>query len=111
MKKLNMESAIKRYNKLMSSLCREYLTIGTNLSENTDGWNIRDMIAECDYTLSGYYEAGHINAEMRYSDDPEERKMWKSETAKLIRFIEAYKPFIEGVQCVSGHCSKYDNSR
>lgn len=109
MKRLNMESAIKRYNNLMCDLAYEHVTIGTKLSENTNGWNIRDMVAECDYILSTYYEYGHVNEEMRHSYYPEERKAWLSETGKLKRFINAYKPFIGGIKCVSGHCSKYDN--
>lgn len=93
----------------MESLCYEHLTIGTTLSEGTENWNIRDMVAECDYVLSCYYEDGHCNGDMRYSDNESERKTWRSETGRLKRFIEAYKPFIEGVVCASGHCSKYDN--
>ena len=108
MKNLNMKSAIKRYNNLMSSMAREYLTIGTNLSEGTEKWNLRDMVAECDYQLSTYYEYGHLNEELRHSDNKEERKMWISETGKLKRFIKTYEPFIENMNCFEGHCSKYD---
>lgn len=111
MKQLNIAAATKRYNDLMFSLCYEHNTIGTKLSEDTEGWNLRDMVAEVDYVLSGYYESGHMNAEMRYSDDEEERKAWRSETGKLKRFINAYEPFIGDLVCVSGHCSKYDNNR
>ena len=109
MKNLNMKSATKRYNDIMEKIGYEHNTINTRFSENTDGWNLRDMVAECDYTLSCYYEGGHCNAEMRFSSDPEERKMWKSETGRLKRFIEAYKPFIDDLKCVSSHCSQYDN--
>lgn len=109
MKNLNMEKAIERYNDLMFSLCYEHNTIGTSYSESTDGWNLRDMVAETDYVLSCYFESGHINADMRYSDDEEERKAWLSETGRLKRFIEAYKPFIDDFRCVIGHCSQYDN--
>lgn len=108
MKHFNYEKAVKRYNGIMNALCYEHVTIGTSLSENTDNWNIRDMVAECDYVLSTYYEGGHSNADMRYGDE-DERKAWRSETGYLIRFIKAYEPFITDVQCVSGHCSKYDN--
>jgi hypothetical protein len=109
MKKLNMEIALKKYNDLMYDLCREHNTIGQPLSENTSEWNLRDMVAECDYELSTYYEGGHCNEEMRYSDDPEVRKMWRSEVGKLSRFIKRYEPFIENMICAEGHCSKYDN--
>lgn len=105
MKTLNLEKAIKRYNNIMFCLAYEHVTIGTEFSENTEDWNIRDMVAECDYLLSTYYESGHCNAGMKQED----YKAWKSETGKLQRFIKAYEPFIENVKCVSGHCSVYDN--
>ncbi|MBD5534537.1 MAG: hypothetical protein HDQ99_02535 [Lachnospiraceae bacterium] len=111
MKTLNIKTAIKRYNDIMEKLGYEHNTINTRFSENTEGWNIRDMVAECDYTLSCYYESGHCNNDMRYSSEPEERKAWRSETGILKRFIEAYKPFIKGFECVSGHCSQYDNKK
>lgn len=108
MKKLNMGAAVRRYNMIMETIGYEHNTIGTCFSENTEGWNIRDMVAEADYTLSTYYECGHCNEEMRHSYEPEERAMWRSETGKLKRFIAAYLPFIEGVECKVGHCSNYD---
>ena len=46
MKNFNLESATKRYNRIMNEICCEHLTIGTSYSENTDGWNIRDMVDE-----------------------------------------------------------------
>ena len=109
MKNLNMKSAIKRYNGIMQCIGYEYLTIGTNLSEGTANWNIRDMVAECSYLLSTYYDDCHANGELRYSDDESDRKAWASETGKLKRFIAAYVPFIENVKCTDGHGSKYDN--
>ena len=104
-----LKRATKRYNDIMETIGYEHNTIGTKFSEDTEGWNIRDMVAECDYTLDTYYEEGHANGDMRYSEDPEERKMWRSETGRLSRFIEKYKPYIRGVKCVEGHCSCYDN--
>ena len=100
-----MESALKRYNNLMYELGREHNTIGQSLSENTSEWNLRDMVAECDYTLSTYFECGHANEEMKR----ECYKTWKSDTGKLQRFIKAYEPYITEMKCVSGHCSKFDN--
>ena len=106
MKNLNIEAVTKRYNKLMNSLALEYLTIGTEFSEDTEGWNIRDMVAECDYQLSTYYECGHMNNEYKYED----YKGWLSQVNKLKRFIKAYEHFIKDIKCVDGHCSnKYDN--
>ena len=43
-----IETAIKKYNDLMFALCYEHNTIGTSYSESTSGWNIRDMVAECE---------------------------------------------------------------
>lgn len=108
MKKLDMEKTIKRYNSLMEDIGCEHKTINGRFSEETDGWNIRDMVAEADYWLSCYYESGNIRCDDRF-DSKEEYKIWLSETGKLKRFIKAYEPFIEGIECVHGHCSKYDN--
>lgn len=105
MRNLNIQSAIKRYNNIMESLGYEHNTIGTEFSESTEGWNLRDMVAECDYVLSTYYESGHANADMKKED----YNVWRSETGKLKRFIEAYRPFVACLRCTSGHCSKYDN--
>lgn len=95
MKNLNMETAIKRYNELMEITGREYKTIGTKHSEGTEGWGLREMVAECEYVLSSYNEGGSCNSDMQYSDDLEERKLWKSHTGKLERFIKTYEPFAE----------------
>ena len=108
MKHLNVENAIKRYNRIMNSICREHLTIGERLSEDTEDWNLRDMVSECQYQLDTYYECGHCNEDMRRGDE-DDRKAWRSETGMLSRFIKAYEPFIGDMICESGHCSKYDN--
>lgn len=107
--KFDFEKARKRYNEIMEDIGREECTIGTcDSAEETEGWNIRDMVSEAAYHLSCYYEYGNCSAEMRYGDEYE-RKAWRSRTGKLTRFINAYKPFIEGIKCKQGHCSKYDN--
>lgn len=93
----------------MNEICCEHLTIGTSYSENTDGWNIRDMVAEADYQLHMYYEDGTNQSMMKTSDDEWDRKSWYSETGKLKRFIDAYKPFIGGIKCKEMHCSDFDS--
>lgn len=108
MKNLNIEKAIQRYNDIMESIGYEHNTIGTRFSEDTENWNIRDMVAECDYALSTYYEEGHANEELRHLGD-EDKKMWLSETGRLKRFIKTYEPFIDDVICEVNHCSNYDN--
>lgn len=105
------ERAVKRYNKLMNEMCIEFLTIGTDLTEEREKkakWNIRDLVSECQYQLDTYYEDGHNNHELLNEGD-DGRRAWRSETAKYRRFITAYLPFIKGVKCQSHHCSKYDN--
>ena len=108
MKKLNMESALKRYNDIMETCCYEHSTIGTIYSENTENWNLRDMVAEADYLLSCYYEEGHCRCDDRHLSE-DDYKMWVSETGKLKRFIKAYEPFVEDMICEQGHCSRFDN--
>lgn len=105
---VNNKKAIREYNNIMESIGYEHVTIGTSLSEGTEEWNLRDMVAECDYTLSCYYEEGHANGDMRYSEDEEERAMWKSETRRLKKFIEKYKDEAMTMECSEGHCSNYD---
>lgn len=114
MKNLDLAKATKRYNDIMYSLGLDYLTVWEKGSKAEDGseakgWNLRDMVAEADYQLGLYYEDGTSAGEMRYSDYESERKAWRSESGKLKRFIEAYKPFIDDLKCASGHCSQYDN--
>ena len=107
MKKLNMESAIKRYNDIMYSCGYEHSTIETRYSEDTKNWNLRDMVAEADYLLSCYYEEGNCRCDDRHLSK-EGYKIWVSETGMLKRFINAYEPFIKDMVCEEGHCSKFD---
>ena len=108
MKNFDYEKAKKRYNRMMYALCLEHLTIGTSFSEDTDGWNIRDMVSEAQYQLDLHYDPDTMTGMMRYSDIEGERKEWRSEVGKLARFIKAYQPYIAGIECKEGHCSKYD---
>lgn len=113
MKNLNMEKAIDRYNSIMWSVGYECSAIEEG--HEFDGkpitdWTLRDMVAEADYILSCYYESGNCRCDDRFID-AENYKIWVQETGYLKRFIKAYKPFIEGMTCVCGHCSKYDNNK
>ena len=103
-----METALKRYNNIMYMLAYEHNTIGTNYSEDTENWNLRDMVAECDYVLSTFYESGHCNCDMRYESE-EGRKEWTREVGILKRFINTYSKYIDDMICECGHCSTYDN--
>jgi hypothetical protein len=39
------------------------LTIGTSLSEGTEEYGMKEMVYECEYLQSTYYEGGHSNNE------------------------------------------------
>lgn len=96
--------AKRKYNEIMNCLGYEHLTLGERLSENTEDWNLRDMVAECDYVLSTYYEVGHCNEELKHED----YKEWRSHVGKLKRFIAHWLPYAQDMACAQGHCSKYD---
>lgn len=98
--------AVAEYNDIMFAICREYLTIGTSFSENTEGWNLRDMVAEADYQLSFYNEKGHwLHDEMKKEDN----NKWRRETGLLKRFIAKYKAEAMTMMATEGHCSRFDN--
>ena len=101
---MDIKKVIKRYNNLVSELGYEHVTIGTDLSENTGKWNLRDMVAEADYLLSTYYEKGYCNNELK----EDSYKDWRSNTGKLERFIKRFKPEIDKLKCSEGHCSQFD---
>lgn len=119
-KEMIFEEAKKRYNRMMNDFCLEHLTIGTNFSEDTDGWNIRDMVSECQYQLDVCFEDGNANSEGRYTyeymemygttyEDAEEiHKDWLSKTMRLRNFIRKYKTEALKVKCTTGHYSKFD---
>lgn len=101
---MEMNKIVNRYNKIMNELCYEHRTIGTNFSEDTEGWNVRDMVSEVDYVLSTYYEEGHMNNELKY----ECYNQWRKEVDKLRRFIERFKDLALTMECTEKHCSKFD---
>lgn len=102
------EKAVTTYNNIMMDLGREYDTIGTEYSVNTQNWNLRDLVSECAYQLSTYFEGEHFNAEMRYSEDKRDRREWKNQTSRLQRFIDKYKPFVINETATQKHCSEWD---
>lgn len=119
MKNLNMTTAIKRYNDLMFDLCREHNTIGTALSENTERWNLRDMVSEVQYTLDLWnddtslaWEDAHDSSQPVYQKGKSVCHVWYdnwiSEKNRMSRFINAYSPFVKDMECHIGHCSKWD---
>lgn len=96
--KLNFERATKRYNDLMWMVGHEHMAVNEPLSELKDQWttewSLVNMVEEVEYVLSCYYEEGHMFCDQQYEDE-DGLKLWRSETGKLKRFINAYKPFIE----------------
>ena len=105
-------NAIKQYNKIMYDICRDHNTVGTSASENTDGWSLRDMVSEMQYTLDQYNDPQciyYIDAhdECQPSHKPW-LKEWQNIKARMKRFIEKYKEEALEMECVVNHCSIYD---
>lgn len=106
-KDLDMGKIVKRYNNMMYFMCLEHLTIGTRFSENTEGWNLRDMVSEAQYQLDLHYDEDTMTGQERYSKCDGGRQ-WRCEVGRLARFIAAYAPYTNDLECKEGHCSKYD---
>ena len=105
----NEKRAVSTYNNIMYALGYEHKTIGEGWSEDTENWNLRDMLAEVDYVRSTFYESGHCNEDMRHGDE-EERKEWRRCVSRLQRFIVNYEPYAEDMMCNDRHVSgKFDN--
>lgn len=89
----DFEIAKEKYNKIMGKIGREYLRVPNG--ENTENWNLRDMVAECDYNANTGSEMGLMGYEV----------------AMLRRFISQYKDKIDDMVCTTNHYSlKYDNA-
>jgi hypothetical protein len=115
MKELNMKTAIKRYNDIMNSICREHNTIGERLSDGTENWNLRDMVSEMQYTFDLWNEPGSVAYDDAHDEFQPVRNgrrewyyNWQLEKARMKRFIEAYEPFIGDMECAISHCSRFD---
>lgn len=106
------KAALKKYNDIMWDLCREHLTIGTRLSENTENWNLRDMVSEMQYTLDMYNSEDSIYWQDAHDDSqPSHRPwywQWYNEKKRMERFISRYKDEALTMECTEGHCSRYD---
>lgn len=106
------EKAVKRYNDLMYEVGEDYNTIGTNSTENDGGyerdkWNLRDLVSEVQYLSDKYHDRGCVYLE-EAEFDSNYRKEWRRLTAKMKRFIDAYKEEALTMECVNTHCSKWD---
>lgn len=104
--------AVTMYNSIMFDICHEHVSIGTSLSEGTEGWNLRDMVSEMQYVLDLWNDPESC----AYCDAHDETqpagkpwyKNWVSEKQRMKRFIEKYKAEALKMECTEGHCSKYD---
>lgn len=110
-----MKDAIKKYNEIMFAICREHNTIGTNFSEDTDGWNLRDMVSEMQYTIKRYKDEDGIywqdaHDESQPIDNGVGRwfRQWKKEIAMMERFVAKYKEQVLTMKCTVSHCSQFD---
>lgn len=112
MRKPNMKTATKRYNNIMFDIAREHNTIGTSFSENTEKWNLRDMVSEMQYTLDLWNDETSLAWEDAHDGSQPAWKPWyrewQNEKARMKRFIDAYSPHIDDMVCAIGHCSCYD---
>ncbi len=114
------EEAKQSYNRIMNFCGLEFLTIGESLSEDTEGWTIRDMVSECQYQLDCCYEEGNANADGRsisqyksmYGCDDfdaiDAHAGWLAKTTSLRNFIRKYRKEALKEKCHIGHCSKFD---
>ena len=80
---LKFDKIINRYDNLMSSLCFEGSKVN-NLLEENEVITIKNLVKECKYCLSLYYE--ECNSRSREENDT----IWISEVNKLKRFINRY---------------------
>ena len=83
-------------------------TIYTEAPERRNNWNLRDMVSEVQYILDFYHEPESVFYESAHSDDPEERRRYREDVAKMRKFIRTYEAEALTMKCTDGHCSKYD---
>ena len=107
------EKAVKEYNDIMNWMCLEHLTIGTSYSEDTEGWNLRDLVSEAQYHLDILrdpdcieYQDAHMGWE--YYGDREAFRIWSQQCKALEEFIKSYRKEALKMECTEGHCSEYD---
>ena len=80
--------AMQGVNQLMYSLKH---VIGIDDGKAPHEYNDLQILAEADYQLSCYFEAGHLFHEMLNSDDDIESNIAKQEVKQLRVFIRRFK--------------------
>lgn len=108
-----MDKIVKRYNKLMYSIGREYVTIGTSDSDiDNKDWNLRDMVSEVQYWLDFWQDDNCTYKEFAYdTSNPDHKELYnqyRNDLARMQRFIDRYEDEALTMVCTEGHCSKYD---
>ena len=88
----------------MMALGFEYATIGTNFSEDTENWNLRDMVSEMKYFLDLYNEDGTCYSDMKEDCYDE----WRHDVKLMQGFISKYKDEALKIKGYTRHCSCYD---
>lgn len=107
----DFEKIVKRYNDIMNSLCREYATIGTRLTEDAENksqWTLRDLVSEIQYTLDVYRDPQSTPYDSAHFMGGQELKDWRSSCARMQRFINTFADEAMKYQCYENHCSKFD---
>lgn len=97
-KMLNMEAVTKRYNKLMMDLGVEHLTIGMRLSQDTEGWGLKEMVQEAKNQLEEFYNPEHDSYIKADGLTDDIKKRLQSDIGKLKRFISAYEPYVDSME-------------
>lgn len=101
----------KQYNNLMMDIGFEHNTIGTEFSENTDDWNLRDAVSETAYTLEIFQDPDSIfYADAHYEFQPHRQwyARWYREIGRMKRFINKWKDEALTMHCAVNHSSDYD---
>lgn len=86
MTQVEFERCVKRYNEIMNDNGYEYLTYGERLSDGSVTC-VDDMIREVNYLLSTFYEDGHVNGEMAYSN----YSFWYKQCKRMNKFLYDYE--------------------
>ena len=100
-----------QYNNLMMNIGHEHNTLGTEFSEDTEDWNLRDAVSETAYLLELWQETDSIYYLDAHSELQPQRqwyRRWYGEIARMKRFINKYKTEALTMHCTVNHSSDYD---
>lgn len=83
---MKIEKVVDRYNDIMCELGCEHRTIGTSLSEGTEGWGMDEMLCSMMERRETFFECGHVNCDLK-QDNPKE---WRRLVNRIDRFINRF---------------------